>query len=187
MLRIVHLEEIERLLLQLPGLVKQQERRSTEFVTSVARWLTALETVFVANRLHQAADIATLRSDMIAVEHGQIPSGLQFRARPTRSRVLGAVASQSLQRATAVASTVISESRPRLLEAERVAQQIVAVALSRGLPIGRENGSDNTQYLQSLRGELVAAADLASAVVHLEGLVGPHDALVVLDRALAQI
>ena len=43
----------------------------------------------------------------------------------------------------------------------------------------------NTQYLRILRRSLVTSGDLESAMVHLEGLVGPHDALILFDRALA--
>ena len=126
-----------------------------------------------------------LRSGLVAAEQGQLPAGLQFRGHPTRSRVLHAVALQALQRAADTASTLIAENQPRLAEAERVAQQIVAAALSRGLITGRAEGVSNTQYLRMLRRNLVTGVDLESAVVHLEGLVGPYDALILIDRALA--
>lgn len=184
MLRIMHIEEIEDLLLLLPTLVQQQEQRSADFAPNAGAWLISLEKVFTANRLYQAGFIATLRSGLVAVEQGQIPAGLEFRGRPTRSKVLNAVASQALQRTAEVTSTLIAENRPRLVEAERVAQQIVAVALSRGLITARETEVGITQYLQMLRRNLVTSGDLESAVVHLEGLVGPHDTLVLLDRAL---
>lgn len=185
MLRIMHVEEIADLLLLLPDLVQQQERRSTDFVPNAGAWLNSLERVFAANRLYQAGSIAMLRSNLVATQHGQGPSGIEFRGRPSRSRLLNAVASQALQRAAEVASTLIAENQPRLAEAERVAQQIVAAALSRGLITAREKEVSNTQYLRMLRRTLVTSGDLEGAVVHLEGLVGPHDALVLFDRALA--
>mgnify|MGYP001570228875 CR=1 FL=1 len=185
MLRIMQTEEIASLLLLLPDLVRQQERRSTDFVPNAGKWLNSLEGVFAASRLYQAGSIAMLRSGLVAVEQGQLPAGLQFRGRPTRSRVLNAVAWQALQRAADMASTLIAENQPRLAEAERVAQQIVAAALSRGLIIGRAEGVGNTKYLRMVRRSLVTSVDLENAVVHLEGLVGPYDALILIDRALA--
>lgn len=185
MLRIVHIEEIEELLLLLPALVEQQELRSANFVSNVGVWLHSLEKAFAANRLYQAGNIATLRSGLVAAEQGHVPTGLEFRGRPSRWRVLSAVASQAMQRAAEVASTLIAENRPRLAEAERVAQQIVAVALSRGLIATRKEEVSNTQYLRLLRDRIVSSGDIESAVVHLEGLVGRHDALILLDRALS--
>ncbi len=185
MLSIMQVEEFADFLLLLPDLVQQQERRSADFATNAVAWLNSLERVFAASRLHQAGSIAMLRSGVVAAEHGQVPGGIEFRGRPSRSRVLNAVASQALQRAAEVASILIAENRPRLAEAERVARQIVAAALSRGLVVAREGGMSNTQYLRILRRSLVPSGDLESAMVHLEGLVGPHDALILLDRAQA--
>jgi hypothetical protein len=185
MLRIVNIEEIERLLLQLPALVQQQEQRSINFASSAGAWLSALEKVFTANRLYQAGYIASLRSGLVAAEQGEVPAGLEFRGRLTHSRVLNAVASQALHRAVEVASTLIAENQPRLGEAERIAQQLVAVAFSRELIMARDKRMNDTQYLLSFKSQLVSSPDLENVVTHLEGLVGPYDTLILLDRALA--
>ena len=68
MLRIMQTEEIASLLLLLPDLVRQQERRSTDFVPNAGKWLNSLEGVFAASRLYQAGSIAMLRSGLVAVE-----------------------------------------------------------------------------------------------------------------------
>ena len=185
MLRIMQVEEIAGLLLLLPNLVEQQQRRSTDFAPQARAWLNSLEEVFAASRLYQTGSIAMLRSGLIAAEQGQVPTGLQFRGRPTRSRVLNAAASEALQRAVNVASTLIAENQPRLAEAERVAHQIVTAAVSRGLTTGRAEGVSNTEYLRMLWRKLMTSPDLENGVVHLEGLVGPYDALILIDRALA--
>ncbi len=184
MLRIMHVEEIADHLLLLPDLVQQQERRSTDFAPNTDAWLKSLERVFSANRLYQTGNIAALRSSLVAVEQGQVPAGLEFRGRLTRSRVMNAMASQALQRAAELTSNLIAENQPRLAEAERVARQIVAAARSRGLVPAREEGVSNIQYLRMFRHSLVTSADLESVVIHLEGLVGPHDTLILFDRAL---
>ena len=184
MLRIINVEEIEDLLLLLTDLVHQQERGFSDFITNVDDWLSSLERVFEANRLYQAGNIAMLRSTIIAVKQGQVPGGIEIRGRKSRSRILKAVASDAMQRASEVASYVIEENRPRIEEAIRVAQQIIASALSRGLMIQRVTGLDNTEYLKMVRRSFDQAPDLENAAVHLEGLVGPQDALVLLDRAL---
>ena len=104
MLRIMQAEEIAGLLLLLPGLVQQQQGRSPDFAPQALAWLNSLETVLAASRLYQTGGIAMLRSGLVAAEHGQVPAGLQFRGRPTRSRILNAAASEALQRAANVAS-----------------------------------------------------------------------------------
>jgi hypothetical protein len=168
----------------LPDLIRQQERRSVDFPRNAREWLKSLETMFAANRLHEAGIIAVLRSGLLAVEQGQVPAGLEFRGRPSRSRIANAAAAQALQRAADVVSNVIAQNQARVAEGERVARQIVAVSISRELIPAREGKENNTEYLRGLRRNLAAHVDLESAAVHLDSLVGPHDALVLIDRAL---
>jgi hypothetical protein len=185
MLRLLHLEEITDLLLLLPALVLQQEQRSAHFPENAKAWMNSLEKTFTAGRLPQAGSISMLRSGLVAVEQGQMPSALEFAGRPSRSRVLSAAASLALQRASELASNVIAENRPRVMEAERLAQQIVAVALSRGLIPNRDKQVANAEYLQMIRHKLDISNELQHGCIQLEALVGPHDALVFLDRAIA--
>lgn len=186
MLRLAHLEEITELLLRLPKLVEQQKQRSADFALNADAWLGVLQGAFSANRLQQAGTVAMLRSEMAAAGQGQLIVGVEFRGRPTRSRVVNAVAAQALQRASLVASALIAENQPRFAEAARISQQVVATALSRRLlNTDFAVGASNTEYLRMVRQGLVPHTDLENAFVHVEGLVGPHDALVFLDRALA--
>jgi hypothetical protein len=185
MLRIVHIEDIAKNLSLLTELVRLQQENSLSFVQQVYKWLDSLEHAFTVARLYQAGSIALLRSQLVAVEQGKIPSEIQFRGQPSRSRIISAVAADILKQASDLASALILENRSRIVDAERVAQQVIAVALSRGAIPPRDNAISNTAFLKILRCEIGLNSDLEQAVVHLEGLVGPHDALICLDRALA--
>jgi hypothetical protein len=168
----------------LPDLIRQQERRSPDFARNADEWLNALEAIFASNRLHEAGIIAALRSGLVSVSQGQVPAGLEFRGRPTRSRIVNAAASQALQRAAEIASHIIAQNQSRISEGERVARNIAAVSISRGLIPSLDVNISNSEYLRGLRVSLAAHNDLESVAVHLESLVGPHDALVLIDRAL---
>ena len=78
MLRIVHVEEIESLLILLPDLVQQQERRCTDFVSNET-WLNSLKKhsppTGCTRREHRHA---AKRSR--AAEQGQVPPGFSFAA-----------------------------------------------------------------------------------------------------------
>jgi hypothetical protein len=187
MLHIVQVEEIETLLLQLPSIIQKQQERSVDFVTTVGVWLHSLEKIFNANRLYQASNIAILRSKLVAAEQGHVPTELKFRNKPSRSQILNVIAAQVLQDAVEIASSLIAENRPRIEEAERVAQQIIVFASAHGLIIARSKEVSNSHYLLLLRNSLASNADSQNAVVHLEGLVGSHDTLILLDRALSTI
>ena len=170
MLRLMHLEEIGELL--------------SSFPEQVAGWLAALEKAFAASRLYQAGTIATLRGSLLTAERGELPAGISFRGKPTRSKILTAVASRAMAQGAEVAWSIIAEHRPALADAERVARQLAAAVTARGLIVPRVPGIGNTDYLRMIRRRIAGAGDLENAFVHLEGLVGPHDALVLFDRAL---
>jgi len=185
MLHVRSVDEIADFLLRLQQLVLLQESGSADFAANVDDWLSSLEQVFEANRLYQAGNIAMLRSRMVAAKQGQVPAGIELQGRQSRSRLLRAVASGAMQHGAEIASDVVAENRARIEEATGVAQQIIAAAVSRDLVPPREVRVDNSVYLRLLRRGLADTADLESAVVHIEGLVGPQDTLVLLDRALA--
>lgn len=185
MLRVRNIEELETLLLGAPALVREQKQGSSSFPDSVLAWLARLEEVLVANRLHRASAIAALRSAAVAASMGAIPVGLQTRSHITRRQTRFLVASHVLQRACEVVDAVIAEQRPRLMEAERIALQVIAAARQRRLVEPKDMGMENADYLGALRRALVANVELEGGIIHLEGLVGPQDALMLLDRALA--
>jgi hypothetical protein len=187
MLRIANLEELEGQLLRVPEVVRAEAGGPTAFSAAVLAWLADVERTLAANRLAQAGAIAALRSAAAAAADGGLPVGLQLSGTPTRRKLARVVASHLLQRAAELLGGLLAEPRARLGEAERVAQQIVAAARARGLVPARDPAVENTEYLKAVRRALAGAADVQNAAVHLEGLVGPHDTLVLLDRTLSAI
>jgi hypothetical protein len=155
MLRIIHVEEIERMLLLLPDLVRQQSERSGFFPENAAAWLAQVETVLVAHNMYQAAAIAMLRSELVAARHGQVPSGVSFKGLASRSTVKRGVAAQAVQRAVDIVSSIVQENRKRFAEAEAIVQQLVAAALSRGFVVPPQPGASRTEYLLGLRSRLI--------------------------------
>ena len=184
MLRLIQIEEIQSLMLRVSSLVEQQKQRSPDFATGTASWLELLEGSLAANRLYQAGRIAAMRSSLLAAEHGQIPVDISLRSRPTRTRVVNAVAARVLREASEVTGSLLGEHQNRLSEGERIAQQVIAVAAARRILPRREPRVDNSRFLQDLRRTLARGDDLEVAVIHLEGVVGVQDALILLDRAL---
>jgi hypothetical protein len=184
MLRIAHIEELTNLLLHVPSLIQMQEERSADFASSVSAWMKTLEDSLAAARLPQTALVAAARGTLLAAEYGQIPSGVAFQGRMTRSRIIGAAGLDALNKATSVASSVLMDNQVRLGEASRVAYQIAARAMSHGAISRRDPDASNSQYLSELRVALAEIDECKAALVHLEGLLGPYDALVALDRAI---
>lgn len=185
MLRIVNLEEIEGMLLRIPELIDRLEQRAPEFTPQAKRWLTTLETVLGNNHLPAAGHVASLRGLLISAEQGVVPDGLQFSGRPNARRIRDAAAANALRAAADLVSNVINEDRARVAEADSLCRQLIALARRKGLiPVATEGG-DHTARLKTAWSVLAADSDIARGTVRIEGLVGPSDALIVLDRAIS--
>ncbi|MBF0107968.1 MAG: hypothetical protein HQL76_02160 [Magnetococcales bacterium] len=186
MLRIVNLEEIQGLLLRIPSLVNLQEKKDATFVPEVKRWLNDVEKIFENNRLAIAGRIAVLRAELISAEAGILPARIVFHGRPTARKIRDATAAAALREASGIIPPVIEEDKTRFDGAERLGRQLVALARAKGIPTAQSNIFDHTERLKILWQLFRNDPDIAPGTVTMEGLVGPHDALVILDRTLTR-
>jgi len=184
MLRLIQLEEIEALLREAGGLVGLQEDRDPDFAAQTLAWLKRFESALEANGLVEAALIAGLRSAIASAASGTIPPGVVTRGQPTRSKVVALLAGQALQRCVEIGATIVASNRQRYAEAELVAQRLVAALRSLDVVVPEDLMATHGEWLHAVRRVVAGRAELEPAMVHLEGLVGPADALVLLDRAL---
>lgn len=185
MLRIVQLEDLQRLLLLVPRLVDQLERGEAGFAEEAKNWLTSVEEALKANRMPTAGRVSALRGIIISAQRGLTPEGINLRARPTRRRICDAAAADAIRRAGDLVHAAIQQDFERVREAEVLGRQLVALSKARGLLIAKSAQENQTRYLQALWRSFAGDSELAPGVVRMESLVGPHDALVVLDRAMA--
>jgi len=184
MLRIVNLEEMQGMLLRIPGLVDLQEQRDTDFVQDVKHWLVKLEKVLENNRLPAAGNVAALRALLISAEQGVIPAGVEFHGRATGRKIRDAAAAYVLRHAGDIVSIAIQKDCERVAEAERMTRQLVSLAKARGLIQELPSGENFTDMLKAIWRSLSADPDISPGTINVEGLIGPHDALVILDRIL---
>lgn len=183
MLRLLQLEELEALLLEVPALVSLYERRDSAFAGAVALWLKRSETALGNCRLPAAAEIASLRSRLVSADRGATPAEITMRGRATRRKLRDAVAVMAVDRAGGTLQQATSEARSRVGEAERLLKQVLAVAQQKGYPLDLGTESRWSQLvglMQALRQD----GDLAPAATHAVGLVGGQDAVILLDRCL---
>jgi len=184
MLRIINLEEIQNLLLRVPAIVEQNEQRNPNFVPTVKKWLIELETVLKNNRLPAAANVAALRGNLISTEMGNIPAGINIKGRLTKRKVQQATASQSISQIVEIISSIVQKDVERVAEAQRITRQLVSIAKIKGLITEVPHGKNFTPILKSIWTKMSNDQALAQGVVSVEGLVGPNDALLLLDRTI---
>ena len=184
MLRIVNLEEIQGMLLRIPGLVDLQDRRDPDFVQDVKQWLSKLEEVLDNNRIPVAGNVAALRALLISAERGVIPAGVEFHGRSTRRKIQEAAAAYVLRQTGDLVSSVIQKDHERVAEAERLTRQLVVLAKAKGLIQELSSGDNFTDMVKAIWRTLSADPELSPGTANVEGLIGPHDALITLDRTI---
>jgi hypothetical protein len=184
-LHLRSLEAIEDLVLRVPALVNRLEDHDPDFVPALKSWLGNAEDTLSHNRMPEASEVAACRGVLIAIERGDTEDAAA-RTRMGDRKYRDARASHLLRRATDVVNESIRGRRAQVDEAERVMMQIVAAADRLGL-IPVESDGDHTAYLRSVLHAITNRAELTSLLVHVTGILGDTDCLIVLDRSIAAI
>jgi len=185
MLHVPNLEEIEALLLGVPALVDRLEGRDPAFVPELKSWLAAAEHMLSNNRLPATAEIAACRGALIGVERGDVDNAA-IRGTMGARKYRESRASHLLNRATNVINEAIRSRRAQVDEAGRIMMQVVAAADRFGL-IPPDSGPSHTAYLQGVLQAISGRPELTSLVVHVTGLLGETDCLIVLDRSITAL
>lgn len=186
MLHIVNVEELQGLLLRVPALIDRLERRDAGFAPAAAQWLAAAELALANNRLPLAGQVATLRGALSTAGRGIAPAGVAVQGRPTVRKLRDAAAADALRQASSLIAGAVHDDEARIAEAAGLCLQMLAMAHAAGLLAAPAPGVARDQYLRGVWKAFSADANLAAGTVRITGLVGPHDALIVLDRALAR-
>jgi hypothetical protein len=79
---------------------------------------------------------------------------------------------------------LIRTDQERIENARNTARQMLALAKARGIDVDLPHNGDFTGAIKALWRTLRADPELTAGTINIEGLVGPHDALVVLDRVI---
>jgi hypothetical protein len=184
-LHLLNLEQIEALLLEVPVLVSQLENHDPDFVPALKAWLAKVEDALTNNRMPAASAVAVCRAELIAVERGEVDDPLS-KGRMNSRKHREARATHLLRRAADIVNETIRSRRSQIDEASRWMMQLVAAADLMGL-IPPDTGTNRTAYLQGILQVVSARTELTSLVVHVMGLLGQADCLIVLDRSIADV
>jgi hypothetical protein len=184
MLRIVNIEEIQNMLGGISGLIDMQQRLDPKFDEKVKLWLAKLEKILESNRIMQVGEIATLRGLILSAENGIIPPGIEIHGRSSKRKIVEAAITFSLRQSSRLVSDLLQKEVDRVSDAERMMRQLIALAMAKGLIQQVPNG-DHTEVLKSIWHTLSSDPEIAPGTINVEGLVGPHDALIILDRIIA--
>src|SRR5581483_4457915 len=167
MQHLLAIEEAETKLAEVPALVRRYDERDPEFVSAVKSWLKDTEDTLGRYGMPVASEIAASRGELIACERGHRdgPAGAGPRGRAYRE----GRAAEVLKHATGTVLSAIQQRRGQL-----------------GL-VPAESGQGHTAYLQAVLQAIADRPELSSLVVHVTGLLGKADVLIVLDRSISRV
>lgn len=186
MLRIVNLEEFHRLLLRVPALVDGLESRTADAPRAVRDWLVEVEGALENNRMPLAGSIAGLRARLDCASRGAVPRGVVITGSVTKRKVRYAVAAEVLKDAADTIAAELEADGARIDEADLLARQLVVAAQVKGLVNGPPASADHADAIQALWAAVLSEPEIGPGAVHLLSLVGPNDAVIVLDRAITR-
>lgn len=185
MLRIINLEEIQQKLLCVAELADEHERRASDFAENVKVWLADVENTLKNNRMSAAGNIAAMRAVVISAQRGVMPPGVQIHGRLTARKITSAAGAMVLQQASDLLAQLIERDQQRIEDARNTTRQMLSLAKARGIDVSLPRNGDFTGAIKALWRMLRSDPELTAGTINIEGLVGPHDALMLLDRVIA--
>jgi len=185
-LLLPQIEELDALLLKLPGLVDAVEREDLQALDAARGWLVEIEGAFERNRLApETAAIAALRAELRMAALGAAPPTLRFAGQLKPRRIREATLLDALRRAQQAVAAALTSTLAEHEEAERLTRQLVALARHKGVTGSAVPGPGNETGLRQLWQVICSDSDMTTGTVRVLGLVGEADALALLDRALS--
>lgn len=181
MLQLVHIENLENKLSELSSIVDSQHARLSSFPEKVLIWLQQVEDDLKNAQIASVSDIAALRSRLLVVLHR---SDIDGRSGVSHRKRTESIASSVLQDAQQVITQAISPKIEQIQEAESVAMRIVSVAQAKGIIEQAKTIQPRQSALMFIQSAMKEDPDTAAAMVHLTGLLGMFDLLIVLDRCI---
>lgn len=179
MLSIVHVDRIQDCLRSVSGVVDAQQRRDADFPRKVLEWLTHAEAILHDARQASLSQISALRSHLLSTQYSRKKNTGQ-----SRRVTLEAAASEALAKGQGILSTLIEPRLSQIAEGESLALRVLAVASVKGLLQTISHEKKHQDKLKDILEFLKKDTDTAAATAHFLGILGPVDALIILDRAL---
>ena len=179
---------LARLLLGVPWLVKLYEEKSPSFSDAVKEWMGTVEPVMMASGLPHVSEVSSMKARIIAAERGILTGdGVTSigRSSPSKQRYVGAITAQSLNRAQEILHGLLAPYEARYMEAAQVTRQMVIAATQLGLLNGYFRNGGGNGVAQLFR-TLMADANLRPLATRVLELLTFEDAIQLLDLSLAE-
>ncbi|MBN1552585.1 hypothetical protein JW979_14010 [bacterium] len=181
MIRLTILEEIQRLCTKMPSIVDLYEKDDPDFVQAVTVWLKEIEQSMIHSQVHGTGQISALRAQLASAGKGVVPEKIQIKGNPSLHKIKNAVASEVLSKAGKMVAEIVNPAFNQVGESLRLIGQMLPIAQKKGLLSNRILGGDMSVIWQKIQDD----PDLGNIALHVLGLTGKTDTLILFERSMS--
>lgn len=180
-------DQLVLMLNQVPHIAEMYERKDSMFSQSVREWMDAAETILTANRIHLAAELATLKLMITSTRRGDRRQTDTDSSVRNKKKAIEIASIDALHQAQHSIRILLAPHEARYDEAGRSARRMLVVASSIGILNARLRTKFDSATLPALWKEMMANEKTAPWTVKMLEVVAPDEALTIVNRVLDEL
>lgn len=181
-------DQLVLLLNQVPHIAELYERKDSTFAQSVRDWMDASETILTANRMHAAAELATLKMMLKSTQRGNRGKGQGAESSVrNRKKAIEIASIEALHQAQHSIRMLLAPYEQRYDEATQSARRMLIMASSLGILNARLRTRFDSATLPALWRDLVSNEKTAPWTVKMLETVTPDEALTIINRSIDEL
>ncbi len=184
MFTCLQLEEIQRVLLEVPSLTNTFGERGFSYTADVLDWLVGLEEALESNARPEVGIVAAQRARLIAIERGIVEAYADQARKTSRRKNLESACVEVVESVTGIVLEAIAPDRNRIRLAEEMMQQVVTIARAKSLPgfVTHPEDPSSVDHWQIMKSD----TDIMGGLVKIFGWVGEYDAQLLAERTISK-
>lgn len=180
-------DQLVLMLNQVPHIAEMYEKKDSMFGQSVREWIEAAETILKANRIHLAAELATLKMMITAAQRGNHKHANPDSSVRSRKKAIEIASIDALRQAQHSIRILLAPYETRYDEASIAARKMLIVASSLGILNARLRTRFDSTTLPALWREMVLNEKTAPWTIRMLEMVTPDEALTLVNRAIDEL
>lgn len=180
-------DQLVLMLNQVPHIAEMYQRKDSKFGRSVLEWIDAAETILKANRIHLAAELATLKMMITAAQRGNRREPGPDGSIGNRKKAIEIASIDALHQAQHSIRMLLAPYEAKYDEASQAARRMLIVASSLGILNARLRTKFDSGTLPGLWREMTLNEKTSPWTVKILEVVTPDEALTIVNRVLDEL
>lgn len=179
-------DQLVLMLNQVPHIAAMYEKKDGAFGPSVREWMDAAETILKANRIHLAAELATLKMTITSAQRGHL-MGSSEGGIINKKKAVEIASMEALHQAQHSIRMLLASYETRYDEATLLARRMLVIASSLGMLNARLRTRFDSATLPALWRDLVSNERTSQWTTKMLEVVTPDEALTIVSRVLDEL